>query len=70
VKGILPVSGNGQDGVSEGHVARGGQMLGTIHITDVLRPEAKSAVAAMREMGLKTVLLSGDAQGVTASVGL
>ena len=44
-------------------------MLGTICIADVLRPEAKSAVAAMREMGLMTVLLSGDAQGVTTLVG-
>ena len=35
----------------------------------MLRPEAKAAVAAMRQMGLKTVLLSGDAQGVAASVG-
>ncbi len=69
VKGILPVHGDGQGGVSEVHVARGGQMLGTIRIADVLRPEAKSAIAAMREMGLKTVLLSGDAQGVTTLVG-
>jgi Cd2+/Zn2+-exporting ATPase/Cu+-exporting ATPase len=69
VKGIPPVNGDGQSGVSEVHVARGGQMLGTIRIADVLRPEAKSAVAAMREMGMKTVLLSGDTQGVTAIVG-
>jgi heavy metal translocating P-type ATPase len=69
VSGRVPAHGNGQGGVSEVHVARGGQMLGTIRIADVLRPEARSAVAAMREMGLKTVLLSGDAQGVTAMVG-
>jgi heavy metal translocating P-type ATPase len=69
VRGRVPAHGNGQGGVSEVHVARGGQMLGTIRIADVLRPEARSAVAAMREMGLKTVLLSGDAQGVTAMVG-
>lgn len=68
VKGIPPVNSD-QRGVSEVHVARGGQMLGTIRIADVLRPEAKSAVAAMREMGLKTALLSGDAQGVTTLVG-
>ena len=68
VKGI-PINGDGQSGVSEVHVARGGQMLGTIRVADVLRPEARSAVAAMRKMGLKTVLLSGDAQGVTTLVG-
>lgn len=66
---ILPVNGHSIGGVSEAYVARGGQLLGTIRIADVLRPEAKSAVAAMREMGLKTVLLSGDVQEVTASVG-
>jgi Cd2+/Zn2+-exporting ATPase/Cu+-exporting ATPase len=51
------------------YVARGGQVLGSIRIADVLRPEAKNAVAAMRQMGLKTVLLSGDIQAVTTSVG-
>jgi P-type E1-E2 ATPase len=56
-------------GTSEVHVARGGQVLGSIRIADVLRPEAKQAVAAMREMGLRTVLLSGDTQGVAAAVG-
>jgi heavy metal translocating P-type ATPase len=65
----LPINGNGTDGASEVYVARAGELLGTIRIADVLRPEAKSAVAAMREMGLKTVLLSGDSQGVTSSVG-
>jgi heavy metal translocating P-type ATPase len=48
---ILSVNGDGIGGVSEAYVARGGQLLGTIRIADVLRPEAKSAVAAMREMG-------------------
>src|SRR6202166_2547110 len=46
VKRILHVNGHGT-GVSEAYVARGGQLLGTIRIADVLRPEAKSAVAAM-----------------------
>jgi heavy metal translocating P-type ATPase len=69
VKSILPVNGHGAGGVSEAYVAREGQWLGTIRIADVLRPEAKSAVAAMRDMGLKIVLLSGDAQEVTTLVG-
>ena len=68
VKMILPTNGHGS-GVSEVYVARSGRLLGTIRIADVLRPEAKSAVAAMREMGLKTILLSGDTQEVTSSIG-
>jgi heavy metal translocating P-type ATPase len=65
----LPVSSDGSGGVSEVYVARAGQVLGSIRIADVLRPEAKNAVAAMRQMGLRTVLLSGDTQAVTSSVG-
>src|SRR5271169_5965173 len=65
----LPTNGGGAGGVSEVYVARAGQVLGSIRIADVLRPEAKNAVAAMREMGLRTVLLSGDTQGATSSVG-
>jgi len=65
----LPINGNGTNGASEVYVARDGQFLGSIRIADVLRPEAKDAVAAMRQMGLKTVLLSGDTQGVTSSIG-
>jgi heavy metal translocating P-type ATPase len=65
----LPADGNGAGGTSEVYVARAGQVLGSIRIADVLRPEAKNAVAAMRQMGLKTVLLSGDTQAATSSVG-
>jgi Cd2+/Zn2+-exporting ATPase/Cu+-exporting ATPase len=66
---ILSTDGQGSNGASEVHVARAGQVLGSIRIADVLRPEAKDAVAAMREMGLKTVLLSGDSQDVATAVG-
>jgi heavy metal translocating P-type ATPase len=65
----LPADGNGAGGASEVYVARAGQVLGSIRIADVLRPEAKNAVAAMRQMGLKTVLLSGDTSAATSSVG-
>jgi Cd2+/Zn2+-exporting ATPase/Cu+-exporting ATPase len=70
LKRILPSEGRGPGSSSEVYVARGGRVLGSIRIADVLRPEAKAAVAAMREMGLKTVLLSGDTQAATGSVGL
>jgi P-type E1-E2 ATPase len=65
----LPPDGGGMSGMSEVYVARAGQVLGSIRIADVLRPEAKNAVEAMRQMGLKTVLLSGDTQSATSSVG-
>jgi Cd2+/Zn2+-exporting ATPase/Cu+-exporting ATPase len=50
-------------------VARGGMLLGAIHIADVLRAEAVEAVAALREMGLRTVLLTGDSQAIADAVG-
>jgi heavy metal translocating P-type ATPase len=67
--GVFPIDRNRRGGASEVYLARGGHVLGSIRIADVLRPEAKGAVAAMRQMGLRTVLLSGDIQDVTAAVG-
>jgi Cd2+/Zn2+-exporting ATPase/Cu+-exporting ATPase len=55
--------------VSAVHVSRGARVLGSIFIADVLRPEAKNAVAAMQKMGLRTVLLSGDTQNVATAIG-
>jgi heavy metal translocating P-type ATPase len=69
VKRVLPIDGYGSSCSTEVYVARVGRVLGSIRIADVLRPEAKNAVADMRQMGLKTVLLSGDIQAVTISVG-
>ncbi len=65
----LPKDSDAAGGASEVYVARAGEVLGSIRIADVLRPEAKHAVVAMRQMGLKTVLLSGDRQAATSSVG-
>jgi P-type E1-E2 ATPase len=55
---------NGEVGVS-----RGGRFLGTLRVGDTLRPESRGAIAALKAMGLKTVLLTGDARGVAESVG-
>ena len=55
-------------GSSEIYVARGGALLGAIEIADRIRPEAKRAIEAIREMGLRTVLLTGDARLVAEAV--
>jgi heavy metal translocating P-type ATPase len=62
------VGASNGDASSEVLVARGGRLLGAIHIADALRPEAKAAVAALRAMGLRTVLLTGDQLGVAQAV--
>ncbi len=56
------------DAASEVLVARGGRLLGSLHIADTLRPEAKAAVAELRAMGLRTVLLTGDQRSVAEAV--
>jgi Cu+-exporting ATPase len=56
------------DGASPVFVARGNRLLGVIEVADTLRPEATEAVHALREMGIRTILLSGDAQGITEAV--
>ena len=59
-------STNGKAG--EIFVARGGRMLGTLEVADVVRPEAKAAVAQLKRMRIRTVLLSGDAPAVARGV--
>ncbi len=49
---------------SEVLVARGGMLLGVIVIADSVRPEAASAIKAIHSMGIKTILLTGDAKAV------
>jgi heavy metal translocating P-type ATPase len=53
-------------------VALNGQMVGVIAVSTPVRPDAAPAVAHLQRMGLKTVILSGDAapavEGVAALV--
>ena len=49
---------------SEVFVARDGQLLGAVVIADSVRAEARQAVEAIHEMGIKTLLLTGDAKAV------
>jgi Cd2+/Zn2+-exporting ATPase/Cu+-exporting ATPase len=55
--------------LSEVMVARGGRVLGTILIADAVRPEAAAAVRALKEMDIRTVLLTGDARHVADAIG-
>jgi Cd2+/Zn2+-exporting ATPase/Cu+-exporting ATPase len=57
------------DKSSEILVSRGGRMLGMLRTADVLRPEAKRAVLALSQMGIRTVLLTGDAETIASAVG-
>jgi heavy metal translocating P-type ATPase len=50
-------------------VARGGRSIGSVTVADTIRPEARDAVAALHDLGLRTVLLTGDATRVATAVG-
>jgi heavy metal translocating P-type ATPase len=56
----VPPDGYASEQFSKVMVASNGRLLGTIHIADVLRSEARKAVRVMKDMGLRTVLLTGD----------
>jgi heavy metal translocating P-type ATPase len=55
-----PEDGTASEQFSEVMVATQGRVLGAIRIADVLRAEATAAVAEMRNLGLRTILLTGD----------
>jgi Cd2+/Zn2+-exporting ATPase/Cu+-exporting ATPase len=49
-------------------VARGAKFYGALEVADVVRPEAAAAIAEIRRMGMRTVLLTGDAASVAKDV--
>lgn len=53
---------------SDIRVAAGGRYLGTVVVADALRPEAKDAMAALRALTVRTVLLTGDTRAVGEAV--
>ena len=57
------------DHSSEILIARGGRLLGAVQVADRLRPEAIAAVAQLKDMGIRVVLLTGDAESIAQSVG-
>ncbi len=50
-------------------VGRDGRVMGIIALGDALRPDAIPAVAALRNAGLKTILVTGDNERVARRVG-
>jgi Cu2+-exporting ATPase len=41
-------------------VVRDGSLIGAIALSDIIRPEAAEAVRALKEMGIESVMLTGD----------
>lgn len=53
---------------SEVIVAAGGKFLGSIHILDVPRKEARAAMRELKAMGCQTVLLTGDRKEIGEAI--
>ena len=66
-RGVASVAPDGNDGTTV-LVARDGHYLGAVRIADTLRPEAKGAIRALHQLGIRTVLLTGDARSVAEGV--
>lgn len=60
---------HGVEAASEVYVARDGVLLGAIAVADTVRPEAKRAIEALTSLGIRTILLTGDALPVAKAVG-
>jgi len=50
-------------------VARGGKVIGSLGIADVVRGESSAAIAVLHQMGIRTVLLTGDTSAIAQDVG-
>jgi Cd2+/Zn2+-exporting ATPase/Cu+-exporting ATPase len=61
--------GNKREALSEVVVSRNGLFLGSILIADTLRPEAAAAVRGLKDMNIRTVLLTGDVRSVADAIG-
>jgi K+-transporting ATPase ATPase B chain len=49
-------------------VSENGALLGVIHLKDVVKPDIKSRFAALRSMGIKTVMVTGDNPATAAAI--
>ena len=58
-----------EDGRTAVLVAAGSALLGALVLADTIRPSAAGAVARLRSLGLRTVLLTGDHASAARQVG-
>lgn len=54
----------GERGQTVVYLLEGGQALAAFALADVIRPESRAAVAALREQGVKVAMLTGDSKDV------
>jgi Cu2+-exporting ATPase len=50
------------------HVGRDGKRIGSIALVDVIRPESHEAIAALKKLGVKIAMITGDSEDVAGWV--
>ena len=50
------------------HVIAGNKLLGSIALADVIRDESREAITKLKEVGIKTAMITGDSEDVAAWV--
>ena len=58
----------GTRGGDEIVVERSGALVGTITVADAIRPESKTAVQALKDLGLRVAMITGDSEPVAKQV--
>lgn len=56
------------DGKTVLYFAHGGSLVGMIAVADVVKPTSAAAIAELRDMGIATVMLTGDNERTAAAV--
>ena len=46
------------------HVARDTELIGSISLADVIRPESRDAIKSLKELGIKIAMVTGDSEDV------
>jgi Cu2+-exporting ATPase len=50
------------------HVVRGQEVIGALALEDAVRPESRDAIADLRRLGVRSVMITGDASQVAEAV--
>jgi Cu2+-exporting ATPase len=69
--GLTPLSETKQwadEGASVLHVLLDDQIIGAVGLADEVRPESRTAVAALHDLGIHVVMITGDAEPVAQAV--